>query len=381
MKKITFILTAALMLATSGFAQTGQKRVVQLPGATKTIVKETKATPKKAYMQRQIVGSLPLRESLKKRPSTGIPKAPWQRKAVNKEITGGKYITEQPAGELVSYIRSGEAYAYTYFGPMYTSVESAVGQVVFGDNGKVFIHNIISQPSPLTYSSWIEGTLEGSTMTFELPAKTAEYGAYELYATLMKYDEAEDTYVYDPEQTTLTLNYDAATRTITTPEGSPLATGDVVVGWMWGDDETWAGMADWNMTFEVMTDESVTAPEGLETIQYSLAAEGYGGSLVNVGFDGNDIYVQGIYSNMPEAWVKGTIEGDKVVFKNGQYMGPDLVGGYHQYLVSGSAEEVYDEIWEEYYTEYSLTDNDIVFDYDASTKSLSNGSLFFVNAG
>ena len=382
MKKITFFLMAAFVLATSSMAQTGQKRVVQLPGTTNNVVKALPTTPRKADVQKQRTSAKAARNFLANHQKAAVPKAPWQKKMAPQKVTGGKYITEQPAGEYVSYSRSGDAYAYNMiFGSMYTPVNYALGDVVFGSDGKVFIRNIISQPYPVQYSSWIEGKLEGSTMTFELPAKIAEYGYYEMYAALMAYDEEGQTYVYDPELTSFTLNYDAATRAITTPEDSPLATGEVMIGFLWGDDESWAGMGDWNLTFEVMTDEPVKAPEGLTTEQYSVVADDFGGCLAQVGFDGNDVYVQGMYPAMPEAWAKGTINGDKVTFASGMYLGRDEVNGYHQYLVSANVEEIYDPEWDETYEEYTLSSEDIVFDYDAATKTLSNSNFFFVNAG
>lgn len=380
MKKFTLFLMAAMMMATTGLAQTGQKRVVQLPGTTKGVVKEMKAQPRQADMQRQHRATQPLRNMLANRNQNSIPKAPWQRKMVNKKVTGGQFITEQPAGEYVSYVRSGEAYAYTMFGPMYTTLTGGLGDVVFGADNKVYIRNIISQ-APLDYSAWVEGKLDGSTITFEMPSKVANYGYYELYAALMTYDEANQTYVYNPEMTSFTLNYDAATRAITTPEGSPLTDGNVIVGLIRGDNESWIGSGDWNMSFEVMNDKPVSVPADLKTEEYAVTAEGFSGCLAQVGFDGNDVYVQGFYPNMPDAWIKGTINGDKVTFPNGQYIGGDKVLGYHQYLMGGGVEEVYDPVWDETYENYTLTGEDIVFDYDAATKTLSNSSLFFVNAG
>ena len=380
MKKITFFLMAAMMMATTGLAQTGQKRVVQLPGTTKGVVKEMKAQPRMADMQRQHRATPPLRNMLASRSQNSIPKAPWQRKMVNKEITGGKFISEQPAGEYVSYVRSGDAYAYTMFGPMYTTLAGGLGDVVFGADNKVYIRNIISQ-APLKYSAWIEGKLEGSTITFEMPSKVADYNGYELYAAMMTYDEATQSFVNTPELTSFTLNYDAATRAITTPAGSVLADGNVIVGLIWGDNESWIGCGDWNMSFEVMNDKPVSVPADLKTEEYAVTAEGFAGCLAQVGFDGNDVYVQGFYPNMPDAWIKGTINGDKVTFPNGQYIGGDKVLGYHQYLMGGGVEEVYDPDWDETYEDYTLTGEDIVFDYDAATKTLSNSSLFFVNAG
>lgn len=72
--------------------------------------------------------------------------------------------------------------------------------------------------------------------------------------------------------------------------------------------------------------EVVVVPEGLNTEVYSFAATDYFDDVpvahsVNVGFDGADVYVQGISECIPEAWVKGTLEGNQITFAAGQYLG------------------------------------------------------------
>jgi hypothetical protein len=62
--------------------------------------------------------------------------------------------------------------------------------------------------------------------------------------------------------------------------------------------------------------------------------------IAQVGFDGDDIYVQGLCSYMPKAWVKGHREGDSYVFDNGQYFGPFVWSGevYPLYLMGCTPE-------------------------------------------
>ena len=190
----------------------------------------------------------------------------------------------------------------------------------------------------------------------------------------LKYDSAEQWYVKSSNQT-LTLSYNSTTGAIS------YTSTQEIIGLIYDDDESWSGYADWNISFKKVTDQLTEAPEGLETETYSLTADGYDGSLVQVGFQGNDVYVQGLDANLPETWVKGTISGDKVTFANKQYIGADEVSGYHQYLVSATAEEVYDQEYDEYNTQYTLADGDITFKYDAVTKTLSESSTFLINGG
>ena len=69
----------------------------------------------------------------------------------------------------------------------------------------------------------------------------------------------------------------------------------------------------------------VTPPAGLETEEYALFGtdtyyEEETHYSVQVGFDGNDVYFQGLSQFLPEAWVKGTMV-DGVVTIPGWYMG------------------------------------------------------------
>ena len=286
-------------------------------------------------------------------------------------------IYEQPEGTKVSYSRNGDAYTTTMFGAYYTAVSGAIGTVVFGADNKVYFKNLVSQADLRT---WVVGTISGDKITINLPQTVWDTGeGYCLEVVKMALNADRTAYERTMDQT-ITLNYDATTGVISTPNGN-MKTGYEIIGLSYDDDQSWAGYGDWNVTFEKVTDTLVEAPAGLTTETYSLAADGYTGSLVKVGFVGNDVYVQGIDANLPENWIKGTIDGNKVTFKNGQYVGGDEVAGSHQYLMSATAEQKYDSTWDEYYTEYTLSDADITFDYDAATKTLSNSNMFLLNGG
>lgn len=111
----------------------------------------------------------------------------------------------------------------------------------------------------------------------------------------------------------------------------------------------------------------VTAPEGLQTEVWSFSATNYFDSQdagepvlmarnVNVGFDEDDVYIQGLSSSLPNAWVKGTIDEDgQIVFRTGQYMGND-----------GSR-----DLWFIAYDDNSGLSN-YVLDYDTEAEVMSN---------
>lgn len=107
----------------------------------------------------------------------------------------------------------------------------------------------------------------------------------------------------------------------------------------------------------------VVAPEGLETEEYSVTARNYkddsdvSGS-VYIGFDGSDVYIQGLSTYLPDAWVKGTLDGTTITFPYGQYLG-NYGGSYDMYL-------------------NTLVSADVVFNYDAEAGTLTAQNEFFL---
>ncbi len=81
----------------------------------------------------------------------------------------------------------------------------------------------------------------------------------------------------------------------------------------------------------------VTPPTDLVTVEKAFEgtvnaddeSEDFSGTAL-VGYDGNDVYIQGIMYDMPDAWIKGTwADEDKtsIVIPAGQYIGKDPYGG------------------------------------------------------
>ena len=72
--------------------------------------------------------------------------------------------------------------------------------------------------------------------------------------------------------------------------------------------------------------ELVVAPANLETESFLLSAVDYDSNQavyapIKMGFDGNDVYIQGVSSYFPESWIKGTKNGNNITFPYNQYFG------------------------------------------------------------
>ncbi len=380
-QKITLVVLAVLFVVAGSFAQ---GKTIGLPlsqkltngVATQTAKDVKKPAKKESQKQLSIEKQKGFRSAvLAHNKLTGKKKV---KEPVALRRSAADIISEQPEGTKKVYSRSGSAYYNSLFGVGQTDYDGAVGVAVFGADNKVYIKDIVSQAKTGT---WVVGTISGNKITISLPQTAWDTGmGYCLDVAKMELNADQTGYERTKDQT-VTLNYDAATGVISTPKNSKLESGYEIIGLSYDDDNSWAGYGDWNIAMGVVTDALVEAPADLKTVTYALTADGYDGSLVQVGFSGDDVYVQGIDKNLPNTWVKGTVSGDKVTFKNGQYVGADEVAGSHQYLVSATAKEVYYEQWDYTDIEYTLSDADITFDYDAATKTLSNGSLFLLNSG
>ena len=375
-KKMTLILLATLFVVAGSFAQT--QRVLSqkhLPTIAQQLGKNEQQQPSMKSLQ--MLNSVEKQKGL--RASVAAHNMLTGKKAVRKHSTSRRaaadIIYDQPEGTKKTYSRSGSAYYYSLFGIGQADFDGAVGAVVFGENNKVYIKDIVSQAG---LGTWIEGTISGSTITIQLPQTVTYYpeDGYCLEVSRLTYN---DGWYYKSDNQTIKLAYNAANGTIATT--GKLNTAEDIIGLTYDDDGSWCGFGDWNITMTTVADPLVEAPAGLTTEQYSLSGEGYDGSLVNVGFDGNDVYVQGIDRNLPDNWVKGTISGNKVTFKNGQYVGVDEVANYHIYMMSAKVEKEWDDWYEEYIDTYVFDTSDIEFTYDAATKTLSESTPFLLNAG
>ena len=113
----------------------------------------------------------------------------------------------------------------------------------------------------------------------------------------------------------------------------------------------------------------VVPPTGLVTEEYEITARNYADDddIVNtifIGFEGNDVYLRGMASFLPEAWIKGTLNGNTITFAAGQYLGSysNFFESYKLYLNKGKA--------------------DVVFTYDADAGKLTaENELFLINDG
>lgn len=124
-------------------------------------------------------------------------------------------------------------------------------------------------------------------------------------------------------------------------------------------------------------DELVQAPENLQTQDYVLsgtsinyAQDGSISSMdniafsVKVGFEGNNVYIQGLSQAEPSAWAKGTLNDGDVTFEMGQFMGK--VSSFSSYLMG-----------QQYGTKEI---SNLEFEYDSTTGAFTARQYMVINA-
>ena len=335
MKKITFLMIALLAAVVTFAALMGKQSESPFKTLDKAeMVKAQKLIPATKALDRK---AMPMRNGV--------------RKAEAELVTPPETATVE-----TYYTVDGGFYVGTSSGwSDYTSSMATVNVAVDGTD--MYIQG-------LAYwfeDAWVKGTIDGATVTFPSGQLlgTDEYGDEFLVGS----DDVETV-------TDIIFNYNSEEGILTAVTAYIIENGAQDGLTVEEDGETYSTIyCYWYQPVfsttepEIVVPEVVEAPEGLETEEYVISARNYkddadvSGSVL-VGFDGSDVYIQGLCTYIPEAWAKGTLDGATVTFATGQYFGT-YASTYDMYL-------------------NVLMGEDVVFDYDAEAGTLTAQNEFFL---
>ena len=261
-------------------------------------------------------------------------------------------IERQPEGELQLYMRTGGVVNEVEVGEgpegenpyiiIYEQQDGALS-LVFAPENKVSIQHPVSG----SYSDgWVDGTLreDGKTITVPMGQYIAYARSLEMavQVAMFTYDDSLGSYVYDDsiEELTYTINDDGTVTQNGTDQYHILGTMNRAFGDVFQYlDYEWLQSGDYETTYIPAHEQPITPPAGLQTRNYYLTTAVNDGmdwdpysSVVTMGFDGDDVWLKGISEYLPEAWIKGVREGNKITFAN-----PQLLGSYEQLIYFKSA--------------------------------------------
>lgn len=229
-------------------------------------------------------------------------------------------IEDQPEGTLHNNWY-GESEGYVVFwGYVYSSAfDGDITRFVTNDKGEVFLQNAMST---LTTDTWIKGEKAvGDTVQFSFPQKyyeaaetdddgneTGNIAGYYLYR--MVFDEEENGLKVD--ETSQTIKYVMRNDSLIRVDNLD---GGVYLGVV-NDDGNWVGYADYYQAWSRMDGEMSVPPASAERQRYQIdylnEEEIESSRLVNVAFDGDDIYLGGLTDTAPDNWAKGKISGERL---------------------------------------------------------------------
>ncbi len=269
-------------------------------------------------------------------------------------------ITQKPAGNVKYYQRTSGLTYLNDGSTLHLQNQAGFTEIVYSEDGsKAWIKNPISGffPEDNSDTSWVEGTLsgDGKTITVTLGQQVfydESQQEYLLLSLLDKDKESHQTnYLCNPLEVQVTYVIDGEKVSL---QGT---SADRILGLVWSSDKSWCGYGDYETVYtEYELPEAVTPPASMETKKYKLSAIEYMNEVettyateVTVGFDGNDVYIQGLDKFIPSAWVKGTKEGRAFTFAV-QYVGSDpgerrhFLVGWNQGAVGPCSLNYYDDL-------------------------------------
>ena len=314
MKRITLLSMLLTLLSVTAFAQKG-KNLRQLQGAIQS--PSTMITKSKGISRRL-------------QPAVNVP-----------PLVGDQLVTPPETATVETW--------YTVKGSFYVSGEtdwvditSQMGTInVAIDGDDLYIQGIAFWFK----DSWIKGKINDGTVLFASAQFVGE-------------DEYGPEYIVGSEDgSTLTngivFNYDAEKGILSAVTPIILENGkkDTMYPYSYWDQPTFTKDAP-------AAPETVVVPEGLVAEEFVISYidnnDEPATAYLNIGFDGNDVYIQGLCSYVPEAWVKGTLDGTTITIPGGQYFGP-----YSKY-------------------EMFLQDEDVVLTYDAEANKLTSSETITI---
>lgn len=262
--------------------------------------------------------------------------------------------------ERGSYVFSGFTYT-TFWGKTMPMDENMLPAELAFDGNTVYWKD----PTLGGYDAYIKGEKAGDKITFEFPQQvTSSLYLNRMYntstvETSVSYAVAEQAqnkveFTVLADGTILMEDFD--------PEDTGLEpNGEIIIG-VSTSTGAWKSLGCFGVKLTPFTDHLVEAPANLELKQLVMSYNG-GACELKGGWDGNDLYIQGLCEALPAVWLKGTLSDGKVRFPSGQWVGIDPTLGWLLFMYGNHQELEWSDSAGEYIA--NLFDDDFVLAYDS----------------
>lgn len=294
------------------------------------------------------------------------------------DVSADHIIYDQPAGAQKMYSKACDYYGNTMWGAMQGSSDGMPCRVVEAENGAFYIYNPFSAVNTQT---WLKAETDGEKMTIKMPqaiyADSDGENDYVYVAQMCHFEWDDDShsggrYYSEDGETEIVFNKEGDTWVMQPWE--EVNEHPMIMGLVAADDGSWCVYSDWNIRLTPFTDTPVELPASVEPQEWIMnyAVEGHNicGNFIKLGIDGNDVYLSGISSMFPEAWIKGTFSDGRMEFPSGQYLDADEMSNAFGYFYGLSEESKYNEEWDYWYSEYK-NEPSLIFEKDETTGNYS----------
>lgn len=200
--------------------------------------------------------------------------------------------------------------------------EEACTSIVFGNDGEVYIQDIILRVASLSFGSYVKGELKDGVITVPVPQLLVEYeGGFGREVALM--EKGTDGQWTLSDEPSITFSYNETNGVIQSQlPGTP---GKYAIGLKWTFDDDWNEIGDFIQVYTPYDGSFMTLPEGIETEQYYLI-DGYYAYPVEVGATSDALYIKGLSQASPDAVVKAVRDGERGYIPQNELLG--TVMGY-----------------------------------------------------
>lgn len=284
----------------------------------------------------------------------------------------------QPAGAMSYWSKSCIGWMQFWGMVGADQITGMVQQIVDGEDGKLYMNVLFSQ-FPLG-DIWVEAEKNdnGFTIASGQCVYMEEYDGEMTYfyltpLTMGDYDDeiGDFTYTYHD---TVEFNYIDGEYVEANPDIMlALCENDVTTDF----EYLWAGYGDQDIVISPLTSTMAELPSNFETSSERWAAlTDNGGYFVDVMVEGDKMYTKGLIYGIEGGAMVGTIDGDKVRFKAGSFVGMDYYWTW-TYVYGGTVDQVWNEEFEMYEANVAIT-GDLIFKYDAEAKRIITENAIIV---
>ncbi len=306
------------------------------------------------------------------RPTSSISPAASE---VKKAMSYGSIIDQQPQGQSRFYTIQGQGWYKYIFWTIDEEYAARAGQMVF-DGQDVYIRDIVNS---LDYGTWVKGSLsqDGKEITIPVDQWLFYDNAYQqggILCAINQKDSNSDP-VIDEERTQIKLLVQDDGTIVSEADNS--ADG-YAIGAQWEGE--WISEGSYNLVYSEYGESLPVLPDDIEACaeRYAITyLDNYfteSGKFVNVAFVDDYVYVNNLFEGASNDWIKGKIEGEKVIFEADQFLG--IFSNYFIYFVP--AELQYSAQDDTYYL---ICQQQIELEFDSATKTISGTGVLLAMTG